>query len=170
MKQIGVYQIVRKDTFESYVGHSKDIKKRFSTHKSNLKKGKFKYYNTFNEGWKISPNNIGFETLDECTVEELTQVENDWIEHLKQAGFIVVNKNKAGKVQYNSEEVKKHKSIAQTGSKNGNARLKDEDVIEMRRKFDNNEASLNELVELYKMSYSQVHKICVSKTTWKHLL
>jgi hypothetical protein len=54
------------------------------------------------------------------------------------------------------------------GELNTQAKLKSEDVIEIRQKYDTGLFSHSQLVDIYKVSKSQIQRI-ISKKFWKHI-
>ena len=132
MKVIGIYLIEDILTGNAYVGQSKDIAKRWSCHTSHLKAGDYKY-KELQEAYIDNPKRIKFTILEECKEEELTEREQYYMEYVnKIEGWILINKQKYGGATRTIKDTDKMKA-AQTGSRNGNARLKEEDVIEIKK-------------------------------------
>jgi group I intron endonuclease len=165
MQICGIYQIVRIDKDEVYVGASVDIKRRFSCHKARMKNSNH-YHQTLNEGWKL--NQIRFEILEECEELELKEREDYWIKHLPDVGYKIVNKNRASRAQRNSEEGKLHKSLAQMGSRNGNSRLTDNEIIKIKVLARDTDITIGKLAEWFGVSQGHISNI-IKGIKWKHI-
>lgn len=151
-------------TDEVYIGYSEDIKRRWSCHKANMKKKANRFsYQSFSNAFQINEINIKWDILEEipfeCAEVELPKKETYWIDFIRNTGTVVVNKNNSGAVPRNSEEAKLHKSIAQTGERNGNAKLSDRKVEQMIRLYYDGE-TVRDLSEIFGVSVSTVKRIC----------
>lgn len=132
MKVIGIYLIEDILTGNAYVGQSKDIAKRWSCHTSHLKAGDHKY-KELQEAYMDNPKRIKFTILEECLEEELKEREQYYMEYVKKVdGWTLINKQKHGGVVKRVKDTSNMKA-AQTGSNNGNARLSEADVIEIKK-------------------------------------
>lgn len=163
----GIYMITNTITDEVYIGYSTDIKRRWSCHKANMKANRF-LYKSFSNIYVKDESKIRWDILEECSREELSKRETYWIDYIRNVGVMVVNKNASGAVPLNSVEGKLHKSIAQTGERNGNAKLKEKDVLKMIRLYHDGE-TIKDLSKMFGVSDMQVRKICVYKETWKNV-
>lgn len=161
MKISGIYMVSIPSEEVAYIGCSTDIKKRFSTHMSNMKKELFAY-ESFNTGWKN--NTVKFEILEECSVDDLQEREQYYIDYMQRVGFKVVNQRKAGKLPFNSDEAKKNKSDCQRGSGNGNAKLTQSQVDKI-RKLHSGGMGIQELHERFKVSCGHIRNI-LSGRSW----
>ncbi|PNT94159.1 GIY-YIG nuclease family protein [Clostridium thermosuccinogenes] len=159
-KYIGVYMITNIKTDKVYIGHSTNIKKRFSWHLAKMRKG-IHPIKCFNDVGAVK-----FEILEECSPEELREREDYWINYMSEL-IKVVNKNKAGKTPYNSDEAKIRKSASQIGSRNGNAKLTESQVKEIKLMLRNN-CSNKEIAEKYGISENYVNRIKYGYR-WKHV-
>lgn len=79
MKEIivGVYLLLNKNTNQCYVGSSKDIYRRFYQHRYNKDRMTTKLYND------MKNNEFDFVVLTECSVNEIKQKEQYFIDLLK---------------------------------------------------------------------------------------
>ena len=119
IKIIGIYSITNKINNKKYIGYSIDIKRRWATHKRNLKNNKHendhlqKAYNKYGE------NAFKYQIVEECTQEELKNKEKYWIAFYdsKNNGY---NMSEGGDGILNpTEDVRKKISEALKGEKNG---------------------------------------------------
>nr|DAV95473.1 MAG TPA: GIY-YIG nuclease superfamily protein [Caudoviricetes sp.] len=131
MRTSGIYGLVVKSTGELYVGKTYDIAKRWSHYSSKLKNSDHEYeqiqnaYNNDDLGWVI---------LEEVSDNEelLVERENWWFKNSEKMGYILINKETESKAKSRVEDTS-NMCKAQRGAKNGNARLKEEDVIEIKK-------------------------------------
>lgn len=119
IKIIGIYSITNKINNKKYIGYSIDIKRRWATHKRDLKNNKHendhlqKAYNKYGE------NAFKYQIIEECTQEELKNKEKYWITfyNSKNNGY---NMSEGGDGILNpTEDVRKKISEALKGEKNG---------------------------------------------------
>jgi len=83
MMTSGVYKIVCNHTGKIYVGSSKNMKARFSVHKSDLKRGKHGNPHMKEMYEKYGINNFKLEILENCNESILKEREQFWIDKLK---------------------------------------------------------------------------------------
>ena len=76
-KIVGVYLLLNKNTNQCYVGSSKDVNRRFYQHNYNKDRMTTKLYND------MKNNEFDFIILTECSVDELKQEEQYFIDLLK---------------------------------------------------------------------------------------
>ncbi len=78
---IGIYKITNKVTKESYIGQSRNIEKRWQSHKTKAFNEKDHSYNTplYRAFRKYGVNNFSFEIIEQCKVAELDKKEKYWI-------------------------------------------------------------------------------------------
>lgn len=74
---IGVYMLLNKTTNQCYIGSSKNISRRFYQHNYNKDRMTTKLYND------MKNNEFDFIVLTECSVDELKQREQEFINLLK---------------------------------------------------------------------------------------
>lgn len=157
IKTSGIYGIENVKTGEIYVGHSKDIAKRWSTHSTNLKNGTH-YYKELQDGYNKNPSNIKYFIFTTCKESELTEQEDYYIKYvMKVDGWKLINKQKHGggsKTVKDTSNMKK----AQTGENNGNARLKDEEVKEIKSMLKNGEKQTN-IAKKFHVSDTAIYNI-----------
>ncbi len=73
---IGIYKITNKINNKAYIGQSVDIQRRWTQHKSNIGKNTNPMYLDFK---KYGLDNFSFEILEECSIEQLDNLEIYWI-------------------------------------------------------------------------------------------
>lgn len=160
MKQnvIGIYGIEDTETGNIYCGQSTDIAKRWSNHSSFLKSGIHRY-KELQEPFNKDCKRIKYTILEECSEEMLQEREDFWFKYIKKIdGWNLINKQEHGgnhntKVKDTSKMCK-----AQTGEKNGNCRLRKEDVIEIKKLLIKG-AKVKDLAREYNVSQTQISKI-----------
>ena len=149
---IGIYKITNKINGKFYIGQSADIERRFREHKTQ----KHNRILVDKAIQKYGVNNFIFEIIEECPLEELNEKESYWIEETKaiEKGY---NLSKGGNQQ-------------STGSNNGRAKLKEEDVVEIRTAYANHERQ----AEVYKkfqnkIAFSSFQAVWQGQT-WSHIM
>lgn len=75
MKKMGIYAIKNTITNDMYIGHSTDIKARWSYHKCVLQKNKHKNYNLQRDYNKYGADCFEYIIIQECEKEQLLQLE-----------------------------------------------------------------------------------------------
>lgn len=119
---IGIYKIQNKINGKIYIGQSNDIKRRFSEHKYRTPRFRLAI------DWaivKYGIDNFDFSVIEECKEEELDEKESYWIKKF--------NSKEEG---YNFSDGGENNS---RGSNNGRAKIKEEDVIIIRKAYSNHE-------------------------------
>lgn len=109
---IGIYKITNLINNKCYIGQSRNIKRRFSNHKSDAFNKKSNQYNypLYRAIRKYGIDNFLFEIIEECEIDKLSEREQFWILYYKsnnnkfgynqtlitdyQSGFIKLNKTK----------------------------------------------------------------------------
>lgn len=133
---IGIYKITNKINGKTYVGQSTNISKRLSEHKKKRILTIDDYINF------LGVENFEFSILEECSEEELNEKEQFYIQ------------------QYNSQKngynIQKGGNSNFSGEGNGRARLTEEDVIIIRKAY-NDHKKQKEIYEQFK-----------DKTTWSN--
>lgn len=78
---IGIYKITNKINNKCYIGQSKNISKRWRSHKSNAYNPNEKSYNypLYRAFRKYGLENFSFEILEECSIKDLNQKEKYYI-------------------------------------------------------------------------------------------
>jgi len=170
---MGIYAVIgiEADTNTAiyYIGQvgANGIAKRFSTHKSNLKSGKF-YYKELCDIYANNPDNIKFEILE--TVEDetlLAELEHFYINRYfaNVDGVIVINKNKGKKCGTSHKKFKDTTLMSkkQTGSANGhctklNERLASE-LLYLKANYDVHKMSMQQIADLYNISPGYLSQI-----------
>jgi len=78
---IGIYKITNQINNKSYIGQSKDIKKRLNKHKSTCFNPSDNHYEypLYRAIRKYGIENFTVEVIEECKIEELNQKEEYWI-------------------------------------------------------------------------------------------
>ncbi|SJZ50239.1 GIY-YIG nuclease family protein [Clostridium tetani] len=164
---VGVYGIEDVAIGNIYVGQSTDIAKRWSNHSAFLKNGEHNYVE-LQKAYNKDCNRIKYTILEECTEEMLTEREDWWIKHVQRVnGWNLINKQKfGGKHGTKVRDTTKMKA-AQKGEKNGNCRLRKEDVIEI-KKYLKKGVTQKELARQYNVSETHISNIANGKR-WKNV-
>ena len=84
----GIYQIVCTATGCVYIGSSKDVSHRVSTHRSYLRKGRHINVHLQNAWIKYGEGAFGFSVLTECPVEELIYNEQSILDAKRLSGSV----------------------------------------------------------------------------------
>lgn len=109
----GIYEIMNVVTGERYIGSSKNIKKRWSEHRSTLNQGHHRNPKLQNSFSKYGSSNFVFSVIEICTVEYLIEREQFYIDnHKPEYNLSTI----AGRVEM-SEESKKKLIAFHTGRK-----------------------------------------------------
>lgn len=119
---IGIYKITNKINGKIYIGQSNDIQRRFLEHQNAGEKSRIPLDLAIK---KYGKNNFSYEIIEECNINELNDKETYWIKQF--------NTVKNG---YNCNLGGNQQSI---GSNNGRAKLKETDIIEIRKAYANHE-------------------------------
>jgi hypothetical protein len=169
MRKIGVYGIVAKHEDLIYVGSSRHcIDKRWSNHKSKLRKNIF-YYCELQDIWNDNSNNLEFVVLEEIeNIEELADAEWAYMNYFEEMGWNVINYSDVYKVKpIYSEQTKMKMSVKQRGQGNPRARLTDDEVREIKWLIEK-KVSFKTIAEHFKITVSQVGNIS-SGYRWRYV-
>ena len=79
-KQIGVYKITNTVNGKFYIGSSRNITARWSSHRNLVNRKLNSMYQDMKE---LGLDNFKFEVLEECSIEELTEREQYYIDVMK---------------------------------------------------------------------------------------
>lgn len=155
---VGIYKISNSKN-ECYIGSSKDIAKRWSSHLANLKNNKHRY-EELQEAFNQNVNNIKWEIIDTCEVEQLEELEKEYIKYFKSLGYTVVNvwQKDSNIVRKSDVQDVSNMRKAQTGEKNGNSKLKEADVILIKILLKRN-VKVSEIAKYFKVSYTLINNI-----------
>ena len=118
---IGIYKITNKLNGKVYIGQSNNIERRFKEH---INKRTTAWSSIRPAILKYGVENFSFEVLEECSIEELNKREEYWIKYYGSFGEKGYNLNPGG-------------DQSSLGQHNGRALLKDEDVILIRKAYQN---------------------------------
>ena len=151
---IGIYKITEKENPNNfYVGKSNDIQRRFKEHQT-------KTYEQSRIPFDKEIQNKGkdaftYEVLEECEVEQLSEKEAYWVEKLKA-------KDSGNKFDGGLRDV--------VGSHNPNAKLTEEDVINIRKAY-NNHYKQREVYEDYKdkITFQSFQNLWQGRS-WAHIM
>ena len=84
----GIYLITNNITKECYIGQSKNIDNRFSSHRQNLKNKKYALYTDMRY---YGLENFSFSILEECSIQKLDEREMYWIRKYQDNGRSLYN-------------------------------------------------------------------------------
>lgn len=151
---IGIYKITEKENPSNfYVGKSNDIQRRFREHQT-------KTYEQSRIPFDKEIKNKGkdafiYEVLEECQVKQLSEKEAYWVKKLEA-------KNSGNKFDGGLRDV--------VGSHNPNAKLTEEDVINIRKAY-NNHRKQKEVYEDYKdkIVFQSFQNLWQGKS-WAHIM
>lgn len=117
---IGIYKITNKINGKFYIGQSNNINRRFQEH---ITKGQLSRIPLDIAIQKYGKENFLYETLEECSIDQLNEKEKYWIEKLQ-----------ATKYGYNCSAGGDQQSI---GENNGRSKLTEKDVRKIRIAYNN---------------------------------
>ena len=146
---VGIYKITKKDNGKSYIGQSNDIERRFKEH---LYKKDLAIEKAIQ---KYGKENFTFEILEECSLEQLDEREQYWIEYFNTHKGFGYNYNIGGSSNY--------------GENNGRARLTEEDVAYIRECYDLH-CRRKEVYDIFKdkITFGTFAKVW-DGSTWKNI-
>ena len=149
---IGIYKITNVKNNKIYIGQSSDIYRRFQEHQT---KGKSSRIPVDVAIQKYGKDSFTYEILEECNIAELNEKETFWIKKLN-----------AIENGYNCSEGGEQQSI---GENNGRSKLTEEDVIEIRKAY-NNHLKQKDVYEKYKdiISFGYFQNLWQGRS-WAHV-
>ena len=151
---IGIYKITEiNDPTQFYIGKSNDIQRRFSEHKiKTYEQSRIPFDGYIKEKGKDA---FTYEVLEECKLEELNEREKYWVDKLNA-------KSSGNKFDGGLRDV--------VGSHNPHAKLTEEDVIEIRKAY-NNHRKQKEVYENYKdkITFQSFQNLWQGKS-WAHIM
>lgn len=79
----GIYKIKNLETDKVYIGQTRDVTRRLNEHRAALR-GNRHYNQHLQNSWnKYGENSFTFKIVQPCSVENLTVVENNWMEYYR---------------------------------------------------------------------------------------
>ena len=152
---IGIYKITNKLNNHSYIGLSTKLEERWKYHQSPYNQQRESYKSLYKAFEKYGIENFTFEILEECSIQELGEKEKYYI-----------TKYDTYKSGYNMTTGGEDN----VGSAHPNHKLTDEDVINIRIRYNNLERR-KEVYELYKdrIGESGFGKIWKGES-WQHIM
>ena len=151
---IGIYKITEKENPNNfYVGKSNDIQRRFKEHQTKTyEQSRIPFDKEIKEKGKDA---FTYEILEECKIEQLSEREAYWVEKLKA-------KESGNKFDGGLRDV--------VGSHNPNAKLTEEDVINIRKAY-NNHYKQKEVYEDYKdkITFQSFQNLWQGRS-WAHIM
>lgn len=152
---IGIYKIQNKQNNKIYIGQSNDIERRIKEHCSpnRCKQSRIPVDMAI---YKYGKENFTYEVLEECSINELNGKEEYWIKF-----YDAVNQG------YNCSYGGEQQSI---GSNNGKAKLTEEDVIYIRKAY-NEHQKQKEVYNLFKdkISWGGFQSVWQGQS-WPHIM
>lgn len=161
----GIYSIQNKINGKRYIGFACDIKRRWRTHKSELR-----HYRHCNKhltmAWhKYGEENFEFSIIEECPRSELSEREKYWVAYYDtyENGY---NGDRGGgnTIPPSKESIEK---FTRRGEKSSRAKLTEKEVLEIIKRLKNAE-NMHQIANDYNVDYSAINSILVHKN-WKHL-
>lgn len=150
---IGIYKIENKINGKIYIGQSNNIQRRFQEHQT---KGETSRIPVDIAIQKYGKDNFTYTVIEETTIDNLNQAEEFWIDYFNsvETGY---NCSKGGNQQ-------------STGENNGKAKLTEQDVIEIRKAY-NNHLKQKDVYEKYKdiISFSYFQNLWQGRS-WSHVM
>ena len=83
MKICGIYKITNTITGDFYIGSSKDVKRRWASHKCPYTWSRFPNHLLYKDMQKYGVDKFEFQVLAEVEIEQLKEAEQEFIEALK---------------------------------------------------------------------------------------
>ena len=150
---IGIYKITKIENGKSYIGKSNDIERRFKEHQT---KGKISRIPVDEAIAKYGINAFTYEIIEKCSLDQLNEREQYWIKYYntKENGY---NCNDGG-------------DAATYGENNGRSKLTEQDVIEIRKAY-NNHLKQKDVYEKYKdiISFGYFQNLWQGRS-WAHVM
>ena len=152
---IGIYKITNKLNNHSYIGLSTKVEERWKYHQSPYNQQRESYKSLYKAFEKYGIENFTFEILEECSIQELGEKEKYYIAKYD------TYKNGYNMTTGGEDNV---------GSAHPNHKLTDEDIINIRIRYNNLERR-KEVYELYKdrIGESGFGKIWKGES-WQHIM
>ena len=150
---IGIYKIENKVKGKIYIGQSNNIQRRFQEHQT---KGASSRIPVDVAIQKYGKDNFTYTVIEETTIDKLNQAEEFWINYF--------NSIETG---YNCSKGGEQQSI---GENNGKAKLTEQDVIEIRKAY-NNHLKQKDVYEKYKdiISFGYFQNLWQGRS-WSHVM
>lgn len=150
---IGIYKIENKINGKIYIGQSNNIQRRFQEHQT---KGDSSRIPVDIAIQKYGKDNFTYTVIEETTIDKLNQAEEFWIDYF--------NSVETG---YNCSKGGEQQSI---GENNGKAKLTEQDVIEIRKAY-NNHLKQKDVYEKYKdiISFGYFQNLWQGRS-WSHVM
>lgn len=152
---IGIYKIQNKQNGKIYIGQSNDIERRIKEHcyPNRYKKSRCLIDYAIH---KYGVENFTYETVEECSLEELNDREQYWIQYY--------DSRKKG---YNCSDGGNQQSV---GSNNGRAKITEDDVRYIRSAY-NNHARKKDVYEKFKdkLTWNGFSSVWEG-TCWRHIM
>lgn len=150
---VGIYKIENLINHKIYIGQSNNIERRFKEHCTKWKNSRIPVDYAI---YKYGKENFSFKVIEECSIDDLNEKEQYWIEYYKSYlnGY---NCNLGGEQQ----------SI---GSFNGRAKLTEEEVKKIRTAYNNHERQ-KEVYKQFenKLTWNSFQNLWQGRS-WKHVM
>lgn len=150
---IGIYKIENKINGKIYIGQSNNIQRRFQEHQT---KGDSSRIPVDIAIQKYGKDNFTYTVIEETTIDKLNQAEEFWIDYFNSV-----------EIGYNCSKGGEQQSI---GENNGKAKLTEQDVIEIRKAY-NNHLKQKDVYEKYKdiISFGYFQNLWQGRS-WSHVM
>lgn len=159
---------------KSYIGITEDFERRLAMHWSRARSGSQAVLHKAIR--KYSENNFNVKLIEKVeTWEKACEREIYYIKDLKTKipdGYNMTNGGEGTLGLIVSKEVKQKLSIAhkglQVGEKHGSAKLTEQDVLTIRKRYKIEDISFSQLAERYNVRQEQIHCVVTGKS-WSHI-
>lgn len=159
----GIYKLTNIITGSTRIGSADNILKRFSTYKSEFKKGKT--YSVMQEDYNLyGADSFTYEIIEECSHEDSFKREQFWADIYKETNLYnhnkVVNTTRKVLTEEQKELKKVNRSRATSGEKNGNcSKLTEQKASEILWIKNNTPMKQREIAEMYEITSNLVSRI-----------
>lgn len=163
-QKCGIYKITNIINDKCYIGQSKEIKKRWKRHVNELNKSIHTNIHIQRAWDKYGQDNFTFEIIEECPEDKLNEREIYWIEFNNSNdynyGYNQDSGGQEGRILNNDvrERIGQAREYA-SGEDCSNAKLTNEQVLEIKKLLFENELTCSEIGERFNVKDYIIHRI-----------